>query len=103
MLLYSASGRAAIPFLGGTLCAATPVQRTPAVYSNTGVPAWYTCAGMFEIDMAAFAHGLLGGSPSPLLTTVGTVIDCQWWGRDKGSNPAFAATFSDALEYTVIP
>jgi hypothetical protein len=49
--------------------------------------------------MNSFASGALGGSPSAALRTVGTLIDCQWWGRDFGAS--FNTTLSNALEYTV--
>jgi hypothetical protein len=100
VLLYGTSGKATIPFSGGTLCVASPVKRTPAVSSGGNPPA-YVCNGTYSIDMAAFAAGALGGNPEPALSIPGTVVTCQWWGRDHGAS--HGTTLSNGLEYTVIP
>jgi hypothetical protein len=93
ILLYSDAGRDAQPFSGGTLCIKTPLKRSVAVNSG-GVG---TCDGEFGLDMNAFAQGTLGGNPAAFLTTPGTQINCQWWGRDTLSG----AFLSDGLEYTL--
>ena len=49
--------------------------------------------------MNAFAVGALGGNPSPALTVPGTVVHCQWWGRDEGAS----TTLTDAVEYVIGP
>ena len=97
LLLYGDSGRATLPFSGGTLCVAPPVRRTTAVVDTQGTPP--ACDGVLSIDMNAFASGQLGGNPQPSLTVAGTVIDCQFWGRDTPGN----ALLSDAAEYVVQP
>jgi hypothetical protein len=98
LLFYGLNGPAMNPFQGGTLCAQTPVQRTP-VQSSGGTPA--ACSGVFSIDMNAFASGLLGGAPSPALSSAGTVVDCQMWSRDPASPST--TSLSDAVEYFVGP
>jgi subtilase family protein len=101
MLFYGSTGRAAAPFQGGTLCVASPVHTTPVLDAG-GTPAPANdCSGAWRIDMNAFAAGALGGQPAPELQVPGTVIDCQWWGRDPGFAPPANTTLSDGQEYTV--
>jgi hypothetical protein len=103
LLFYGVTGQAAIAFQGGTLCVKSPVKRTPATTSG-GTPAPANdCSGIYAIDMNAFAVGSLGGSPLPALTVAGTVVDCQWWGRDPGFPAPNNTTLSNGLEYTVCP
>ena len=102
LLCYGTQGRDAVPFQGGTLCIKTPLQRTPPVSSHGHPPAPAApCTGRWSIDMNAFAQGLLGGHPAPELKVPGTLVDCQWWGRD--GQASFGTTLSDALEYTTGP
>jgi hypothetical protein len=101
LLFYGVNGRASIPFQGGTLCVKTQIKRTPSVNSG-GTPAPANdCSGIFSLDMNAFAVGSLGGSPLAALTVSGTVVDCQWWGRDPGFPAPNNTTLSNGLEYTV--
>jgi hypothetical protein len=102
LLIHGTNGRAALPFSGGILCVAPPLQRTPMVDSGGWPKQHYNnCTGVFAIDMAAYATGALGGNPDPELTVPGTIVTCQWWGRDLGASNA--TTLSNALEYTVTP
>jgi hypothetical protein len=99
MLMYSAQGRAATPFEGGTLCLGGNVRRGPAINTQgTALPA-ADCSGVLDIDVNAFAAGNLGGNPIPFLSIPGTVLDCQWGARDGAG--AFATSLSNALESTV--
>jgi hypothetical protein len=102
LMLYSVLGRAALPFSGGTLCLGAPIRRTPGLHSG-GSPAGSDCSGVFSIDMNAFARGSLGGTPAPSLSCVGTVVDCQFWGRDPGYPPPNDTQLSNGLEYVVGP
>jgi YVTN family beta-propeller protein len=101
LLFYGVNGQASGPFQGGTLCVATPVKRTPGVGSGGNAPPANDCSGTYSLDMNAFASGNLGGSPLPALSIVGTVVDCQWWGRDPGFPAPNATTLTNALEYVV--
>ena len=97
LLIYTDSGRANVPFLGGTLCINTsPLRRTVAVIDTAGTPG--QCDGVLSLDMNCFAAGACGGNPLSSLTVPGTRINCQYWGRDTIAN---GALLSDALEYFV--
>jgi len=102
LLFYGTSGRGGAAFQGGTLCVSTPIKRTPAVTSG-GNPPPNDCSGVLSIDMNAFAVGALGGTPLAALSSVGTTIYCQWWGRDPGFVAPNNTTLSGGLEYVVCP
>jgi hypothetical protein len=103
LLFYGVNGPAASPFQNGTLCVQTPIKRTPAVTSGGNPSPANDCSGVFSIDMNAFALGHLGGSPLAALRTAGTVVNCQWWGRDPGFAPPNNTTLSDGLAYSICP
>jgi hypothetical protein len=97
LMIYTNSGRNNAAFQGGTLCVGTtPLRRTVTVDSG----GFSTCDGEFAIDMNAFASGAQGGNPASFLTTVGTKVNAQWWGRDTQATGSF---LSDAVEYYVCP
>jgi glucose/arabinose dehydrogenase len=103
LLFYSVNGQASTPFQGGTLCVNPPVKRTPATNSGGSALPANDCTGIYSIDMNLFAVGGLGGTPLPALLVHGTVVDCQWWGRDPGFPAPNNTTLSNGLEYQVCP
>jgi hypothetical protein len=102
LLFYGVSGQSAIPFQGGFLCVKSPVKRTPGT-NTMGAPPPNNCSGVPSIDMNLFAVGGLGGTPLAALLVPGTVVDCQWWGRDPGFVAPSNTMLSNGLEYTVGP
>jgi hypothetical protein len=103
LLFYGVTGQASTAFQGGTLCVKAPIKRTPAVNSGGSPSPANDCSGAYSIDMNAFAVGSLGGTPLAALTVAGTVVDCQFWGRDPGFPAPNNTTLTDGLEYTVCP
>jgi carbonic anhydrase/acetyltransferase-like protein (isoleucine patch superfamily) len=108
VLLYNTSpGNTA--FQGGTLCLdMTGLRRAGS--TNSGGTAT-GCDGEFAIDMNRFAAGMWqvpdcagepSGFPSSMpaayLSTPGTEVFCQYWGRDSMMTGSF---LSDALSYIV--
>jgi hypothetical protein len=103
LLFYGVNGRASSPFQGATLCVKSPIQYTGGVNSGgTSAPA-DDCTGVYAIDMTAFAHSSGTPVPLPALLVPGTLVNCQFWGRDPGFAAPNNTTLSDGLEYSVCP
>src|SRR5262249_44595049 len=64
LLLYSTTGRASIPFQGGSLCLASPLHRGPAQNSG-GNPPPNDCSGPYPLAFNAFPPGLPAANPIP--------------------------------------
>lgn len=98
LLIFSLTGRAALPFAGGTLCIKAPIKRT-AVQNSSGNPPPNDCSGVLGMDMNTYAAG--GGNPPAALSIPGTTVDAQIWTRDPGFAPPNNVSLSDGLEYVV--
>lgn len=96
LVLYSLSGRAAIPFQGGTLCVnPAPLRRASGLFSggtNGG------CDGVFSVDWNCFAsgNGCASGTPDAGMMNPGQQVNTQIWGRDSVATGSF---LSNALEF----
>ena len=56
-----------------------------------------------RLSLRIFAAGGLGGTPLLQLRTLGTTVNCQFWGRDPGFTAPDNTSLSDALQYVVGP
>lgn len=97
MLFYGTSGRASLPFLGGTLCVASPLHRTP-VQNSGGNLGPVDCSGVYVFDFNAW----MSSGIDPLLV-VGTTLQVQYYSRDPGFPYPDNVGLSDALEFTIAP
>ncbi|MCE9593478.1 MAG: hypothetical protein K8S98_04730 [Planctomycetes bacterium] len=96
LLFYGLSGPAAIPFLGGTLCAQPPVRRTPVQKAGGALPPVLDCSGTYTFDFDAwYASGL-----DPAFT-LGKVVGAQFWSRDIQSSSGVGLT--DAVQFFITP
>lgn len=105
LLFYKTGGtQAGVTFQCGTLCVGpSGIKRTPAQSAGGNPAPNNDCSGKYSLDVNAFAAGLAGGNPDPALQVAGTLVHCQWWGRDQGFNPPCNTTLSNGGEYTVQP
>ena len=83
LLFYSKSGPAAVPFLGGTLCLAGGVTRTPGANSG-GAGA---CGGALAFDFNAWAAS--GQDPA---LVAGQPVWGQFWFRDPPASAGIGLT-----------
>jgi hypothetical protein len=102
LMFYGTTGQSSGAFQGGILCVKAPVKRTPGTTTG-GNPPPNDCSGAPSIDMTAFAVGALGGTPLSALTVPGTVVTCQWWGRDPGFAAPINTQLTNGLQYTICP
>ena len=95
-LLYGLSGQAKVPFAGGLTCVQKPWIRTPIVDSGGNSGPMVDCSGSWSIDLNT---EMAKKPPLP----AGTVVNCQWMGRDPGFASPNNYSLSDGLELTLLP
>lgn len=96
VLAWSAGGRVANPFQGGTWCVRAPLIRT-ALRSSGGSPApTLDCSGRWSLDFNTYMQSSIAPPP-------GTTLNCQWYGRDPALAPPHNVQLSDALEFVLLP
>jgi hypothetical protein len=93
LLFYSKAGPGGGPFLGGTLCANTPVRRTPPS-SSGGNPPPNDCSGLLTLDFNAW----ISSGADPALVS-GQQVWTQWYYRDPGAS--FSVGLSDGLTVVI--
>ena len=108
MMLYTTNGRASIPFQGALLCVQLPVQRSPAGTTGGNALPTLDCSGTWSIDYnsmirAKYPNTASDPSVLPPLLTPGTIVQCQWWGRDPGFSAPNNSMLSDGLEFVLSP
>jgi hypothetical protein len=98
LLLFGLNGRAATPLQGGgVLCVAPPLFRTPLGTGRQNPYPWNgTCANAWSMDMSLYL------ASQPMLPA-GTVVNCQWWGRDPGFSAPDNVSVSNGVEFAVCP
>lgn len=93
LLLYSTSGPANTPFLGGALCLAQPLHRT-AIQHSGGTTGIDDCSGTYDFDFNAYAAS--GADPA---LQPGVAVWAQYYSRDPGD--PFGVGLTDALSFTL--
>jgi len=112
ILLYNTAQGAPLAFQGGTLCV-EPMGLRRAGSTNSMGTAGNNCDGVFTIDMNAFGYGAWivpdcagapsgtpANSPAAFLSTPGTSVSAQWWGRDTVATGSYV---SNGLSWTIGP
>ncbi|MCK6446056.1 MAG: FG-GAP repeat protein [Planctomycetes bacterium] len=94
-LLFYGAAAAAIPFQGGTLCVAPPIERTNVQFS-WGSPSGADCTGTYTYDMNARIQS--GLDPNLVAGAAGFA---QYWSRDPAD--PFTTSLSNAIEFHIDP
>jgi Tol biopolymer transport system component len=88
---------ASAPWLGGVLCVAPPLRRTPPRSTGGAPPPADDCSGAASFDLRA--HLAAGLDPA---LAAGADVYGQWFVRDPQAAPG-ASSFSDALYLRLLP
>jgi hypothetical protein len=95
-LLFYGTAPSAAPFMGGTLCVATPLKRTKAQPTGGTPKPGNDCTGAMTFDFGAYIQG--GGDPA---IVAGSQVFAQYLHRDPGS--AFGWGLTDGGQFTMHP
>ena len=98
LLFYGLAGTAAIPFLGGTLCAQPPLRRTPLQNAGGTPPPSSNCSGSYTFDINAWAQS--GADPA---LVAGASAYCQYWSRDPLHPDGTGTGLSSAMQVPMAP
>jgi len=104
ILMYNTTLGSPVPFQGGTLCVdPMGLRRAGSTNSQAGCGP-NNCNGSFAIDMNAFAtaawvvpdcvgapSGIPPNNPAAFLSTAGTTVHSQYWGRDSVASGSFVS------------
>jgi hypothetical protein len=96
-LLFLGRQQAALPFMGGTLCASQVIVRT-ALQASGGDAAPENCSGSFAFPVT---QQFMAGFPSAFVP--GQTVYGQVWYRDPSHPDGFGIGFSNGIEFTVCP
>jgi hypothetical protein len=96
MLFYGTSGRAALPWKGGTLCVQPPLRRLFVVNSGGATPPAIDCSGQLACDFNTWCS-----TASDPFLFAGQHVQAQYYVRDPGA--AFLVNVTDAIEFYLEP
>lgn len=96
VLFYGVNERAALPWLGGTLCVEPPLRRTPLSNSGGSPAPANDCSGELSLDFNAWAA--LSNDPTLF---PGQRVRAQFYSRDVGAPSNLNLT--DAIEFYLEP
>lgn len=94
-MLWSLS-QGAVPFLGGTLCLAAPITRTPGQSAFGTPPPVQDCSGTYTFHLS---HSYMLSHLLP----PGTKLYAQYWSRDKGFAAPNDIGLTNALSFVICP
>jgi hypothetical protein len=97
VLFYGVSGRASLPFAGGTLCVEGPLERT-LLLNTGGSPTGVDCSGSLSVDFNALVQG--GGAPTVM---PGDKVNAQFFYRDPQHSDGTGHGLTEAVEFVVLP
>jgi hypothetical protein len=94
VFFYGKTGKAALPFSGGTLCVEAPFIRVATLNSGGFGP----CSGTYGVNFNAW----IAGGSDPALVECQNVF-AQYWFRDPGFAPPNNSGLTDAIEFVINP